>query len=82
MKIILKTIFIALLLSTSACGASEKSTEIVHDTEYYILEAQNGEKWAADDKTVDAKLAAFRKKIGVSRQIFFTFWLMILVLGI
>jgi arylsulfatase len=37
---------------------------IQHDAEYYILEAQNGERWAADDKTVDAKLAAFREKNG------------------
>ena len=25
--------------------------EIVHDAEYYILEAQNGEKWQAEDRT-------------------------------
>ena len=31
------------------------SAKIVHDSEYYILQAQNGEKWAADDKTVDQK---------------------------
>ena len=37
---------------------------IAHDAEYYILEAQNREKWAADDKAVDAKLADFRKKNG------------------
>jgi arylsulfatase len=38
--------------------------DIAHDAEHYILEAQNGEKWAADDKAVDAKLADFRKKNG------------------
>jgi len=38
--------------------------DIVHDTEYYILEAQNAEQWAQDDKTVDAKLVEFRKKNG------------------
>ena len=38
--------------------------ELVHDAEYYILEAQNGEKWAADDKAVDKKLAEFKKKNG------------------
>ena len=35
---------------------------IVHDSEYYILEAQNGKKWASDDKEVDRKLAEFREK--------------------
>lgn len=35
---------------------------IAHDTEYYILEAQHSEQWEQDDKSVDAKLAEFRKK--------------------
>jgi arylsulfatase A-like enzyme len=38
--------------------------DIVHDSEYYILEAQNGEQWAKDDKSVDSKLAGFRKENG------------------
>ena len=49
----------SLMSVTAVLAASEK---IVHDTEYYILEAQNGEKWAADDKAVDQKLADFKKK--------------------
>jgi arylsulfatase len=35
---------------------------IVHDAEYYILEAQNGEAWSEEDKSVDSRLADFRKK--------------------
>jgi arylsulfatase len=38
--------------------------ELVHDSEYYILQAQNGEKWAADDREVDKKLAEFKKNNG------------------
>ncbi len=38
--------------------------QIIHDAEYYIIEAQNGEKWASDDKKIDAKLKEFRKKNG------------------
>ena len=34
--------------------------DIIHDAEYYILEAQYGEQWTADDKGVEAKLAEFR----------------------
>ena len=53
------------MVLASACTASEQSSDpIIHDAEYYILEAQNGEQWAKDDKTVDEKLAAFRKKNG------------------
>ena len=36
--------------------------DIIHDAEYYILEAQNGERWAEDDKSIDRKLAEFRRK--------------------
>ena len=45
---------VALMLSvalgvgwTNLAGA--QGSQIVHDAEYYILEAQNGEKWAAED---------------------------------
>ena len=34
------------------------STPIVHDSEYYILEVQNRERWASEDSAVDAKLEA------------------------
>jgi len=40
------------------------AAEIVRDAEYYILEAQNAKAWAADDKSVDNKLAAFRENNG------------------
>jgi arylsulfatase len=43
-------------------SGSANAKDIVHDAEYYILEAQNGEKWAAEDKTLDEKLAEFRAK--------------------
>jgi arylsulfatase len=49
------------LLSHSATAASGK---IIHDAEYAIIEAQNGKAWAADDKTIDQKLAEIRKKNG------------------
>ena len=54
---------LAFLLCAGAVLAKEGS-KIVHDAEYYILKAQNAEKWAADDKEVDRKLAEFREKNG------------------
>ncbi|MEH6549644.1 MAG: sulfatase-like hydrolase/transferase [Pseudomonadales bacterium] len=38
--------------------------KIVHDAEYYILEKQNAERWADEDKILDKQLAEFRKKNG------------------
>ena len=29
---------------------------IIHDAEYSIIEAQNGEQWKKDDKKIDQKL--------------------------
>ena len=52
----LGVIFFAVLSSNDLRAAGP----IAHDAEYYILEAQNGEKWAEDDKAVDEKLAEFR----------------------
>ena len=52
---------LAFWLGAGAVTAKEDG-KIVHDAEYYILQAQNGEKWAADDKEVDKKLAEFREK--------------------
>lgn len=48
---------------TSAFAAKE----IIHDGEYYFLKAQHGEKWAAEDKEVDAMLADIRAKNGGKR---------------
>ncbi|MCP4338747.1 MAG: hypothetical protein GY799_07625 [Desulfobulbaceae bacterium] len=36
--------------------------EIVHDGKYKFLESQYGEKWAKEDKEIDAKLAEIREK--------------------
>jgi arylsulfatase len=55
---------VATMFIGSGTGVVQAAGKIVHDAEYYILEAQNGEKWAADDKAVDAKLSEFRAKNG------------------
>ena len=54
----------ALVAMSVSAVTSSQAAELVHDSEYYILEAQNAEQWAVDDKAVDAKLAAFKTKNG------------------
>ena len=65
-KIAINTLLVpgiaVLLLVFGVVAAQAENKEIIHDAEYYILEAQNGEKWAADDNQVDEKLAELRKK--------------------
>jgi len=38
--------------------------KIIHDGEYYFLEAQHRDAWAQEDKEVEAKLAEIRQKNG------------------
>ena len=49
-------------LSASICIAAQMLTAqeapIIHDAEYYILEAQNGEKWTSEDKAEEEAAGA------------------------
>jgi len=55
-------------------GARAQEGRIVHDAEYYILEAQNGKKWVVEDGQIDAKLEALRKKYGRPPNIVHFMW--------
>jgi arylsulfatase len=55
---------ILLLALPQLTYAAEKRGEIQHDAEYAILEAQNGDAWAVDDKAIDKKLAEIRETNG------------------
>jgi len=52
------------VLCTGAVFMQAKAKEIVHDAEYYILEAQNRDKWAADDEAITSRLAEIRARNG------------------
>jgi arylsulfatase len=60
------------LTGTAITDASAK--EIIHDAEYYVLEAQHGEKWTAQDKKLSAKLQALREKHGTPPNIIHIMW--------
>jgi arylsulfatase len=54
---------VGVILSMVLCGAVQ-ARDIPRDAEYYILEAQHGERWAAEDQQLDQELAAFRERNG------------------
>ena len=61
---------IALLLFTAMLfNLNSSNAQIVHDAEYYIIEAQNGEKWASEDIELDNRLADLKKKHGKTPNI-------------
>lgn len=57
----MKKIILGTMVSTLSLFAQ---SPIVHDAEYKILEAQNGQQWAKEDKVIDSKLSDIRKKNG------------------
>jgi len=63
-----------LIFSLAANSPADTSTGIIHDAEYYILEAQNGDKWTAEDSQLDKKLAELKKKYGRRPNIIHIMW--------
>ena len=51
-----------------------KNKEIVHDAEYYVLAAQNGEKWAKEDEGLAKRLAELQKKYGQPPNLIHIMW--------
>ncbi len=61
-------------LSVQIGWAQANSRKIVHDAEYYVLEAQNGQRWAAEDQELSARLAALREKHGRPPNLIHIMW--------
>ena len=56
-----KYLITLIAIFSSSLAVPGWASEIIHDAEYYVIEAQNGERWDADDKQIDKKLAELRK---------------------
>src|SRR5271165_298149 len=69
----LALIFGCATLIPTAVAQSEKP-KIIHDSEYYILETQHGDQWAAEDQELTKKLAELRKKYGAPPNIIHIMW--------
>ncbi len=64
---------LAAILGASAVFA-QNGTDIIHDAEYYILEAQNGTVWQVEDDQLDTKLAELREKYGTPPNLIHLMW--------
>jgi arylsulfatase len=62
-------LIVGLLAVDQTAFAQADKPKIVHDSEYYILDALHGEQWAAEDKDLDQKLAELRQKYGAPPNI-------------
>ena len=56
------SVFVASVLALNALPSH--AGEIVHDSEFYVLEEQNSERWAEEDKVLDKQLADFKASNG------------------
>jgi len=63
-----------LVAATLLVGGPATAKDIIHDAEHYLLAAQHGERWAVEDKNLDAKLAALEKKFGTKPNIIHIMW--------
>ena len=61
LMLVIISVVVVGLLSVSTATAAEP---IQHDAEHYVLLHQYADKWAAEDKEIDKKLAEIRKKNG------------------
>jgi len=68
------TLGLSVLLLGIGTATAWAADEIIHDAEYYVLEAQHGDKWTAEDKELKAKLAELKAKHGTSPNIIHIMW--------
>lgn len=64
----------ALLLTGFYATTAPAAEKIVHDAEYYVLEAQHGERWAKQNQSLEVKLEELRKKYGKRPNIIHIMW--------
>ena len=64
------------ITSSLIAGTSngQSTDDIVHDAEYYVLEAQNGDRWNAEDAALDQRLAELREKFKAPPNIIHIMW--------
>jgi len=65
---------LALSVICTAPAFGQGGQQIVHDAEFYVLEAQNGAAWRAEDRDLSARLAELRRKHGRPPNIVHIMW--------
>jgi len=55
-------------------GSVAAETQVIHDAEYYVLEKQHAEAWAAEDRELDAKIHEMSERYGAPPNIIHIMW--------
>ena len=59
-----KTFSLLFSLGIAFMALPAGAKDIIHDAEYYLLEAQNGERWQKEDRLIGERLADIRRANG------------------
>ena len=70
----LKSLIITIFICSLFAPPLAFSEDIIHDSEFQLLQKQYGEKWAAEDKEIEQKLESLRKKHGKRPNIIHIMW--------
>ena len=63
-----------LIASITLLASAAFGKDIIQDAEHYVLAAQHGDRWAAEDEAINAKLAALEAKHGTRPNIIHIMW--------
>jgi arylsulfatase len=67
---VIVTIFLCSLFAPSLAF----SGDIIHDSEFQLLQKQRGDKWAEEDKEIEEKLESLLKQYGKRPNIIHIMW--------
>ena len=70
----MKQLFTALLMAMLLAPLANAKRDIIHDSEFQIVQAQYAEKWKQEDASVQKKLDALEKKHGKRPNIIYIMW--------
>lgn len=75
MKHVVSTLAVLAFAATATAQENEvPEIAIVHDAEFYVLKAMHGDRWAAEDVQIDAKLAEMEAEFGQKPNIIHVMW--------
>ncbi|MEM9498912.1 MAG: sulfatase-like hydrolase/transferase [Pseudomonadota bacterium] len=75
MKHVVSTLAVLAFAATATAQENEvPEIAIVHDAEFYVLKALHGDRWAAEDVQIDAKLAEMEAEFGQKPNIIHVMW--------
>ena len=64
----------AFLVAMSCWPSKAENGSIIHDADHYVLKAQYGTKWDAEDASLNARLAKLRERYGTPPNIIHIMW--------